>query len=67
MSLAKCPKCDSAIRDIVAVPVNVKDGTSSWKGGVYTCPHCSSILGAGLDPLALIEETVRRLRSPDGR
>ncbi len=61
--IAKCPKCERAIREIVALPVNAKDGATSWKGGVYTCPYCSTILGAGLDPFGLIEETVRRLRS----
>ena len=62
MAVAKCPKCDNSITEIIALPVNVKDGRRNWKGGVFTCPHCQVILSAGLDPLALAEETVRLLR-----
>lgn len=59
--IGKCPKCEKSISEIVAVSVNVRDNQKSWKGGVFTCPHCNTILGAGLDPLATIDETVKRL------
>lgn len=64
MAIAKCPKCDKNITEIVALPVNVRDSGKNWKGGVYTCPYCYVILGAGLDPLALAAETARLVRAP---
>lgn len=63
MTIAKCPKCDKNVNEIIALPVNVRDANKNWKGGVYTCPHCHVILSAGLDPLLLAQETVRLLRS----
>lgn len=61
MSLIKCPKCENVIRELVAEPVSMKNGNGSLKGAAYLCPACRSVLGAGLDPLAVIDETVSRL------
>ena len=66
MAIAKCPKCDKNITEIIASPVNARDSSTSLKGAVYTCPHCHVILSAGADPYALANEIVRRLRLPNG-
>lgn len=58
----KCPKCEISLSEIKAQPVSARDGDRKWKGAVYTCPHCDTILGAGLDPLTAIEEIVRRVK-----
>ena len=63
MQISKCPKCEKMISEIKAVSVTAKDGQSSLKGAVYTCPYCHTILGAGLDLLATVDEIVRRIRN----
>lgn len=62
MSSGKCPKCDKQLSEIKAVPVKAVDGTIKWDGAVYTCPYCNVILGAGLDPLGLVRETVKQIK-----
>ena len=64
----KCPKCDQLISSVTvsAVHLNSWLNTRRYDGVIYTCPHCSVILGAGTDPVALahdaVDEIVRRLR-----
>lgn len=53
--MAKCPKCEkicSTVK-IVAVDASAGLGSPTWKGVFYACPHCQTILGASLDPIAL--------------
>jgi hypothetical protein len=60
--IGKCPKCEKLITEIKAVSAPAKDGQRPLKGAVYVCPLCNTILGAGLDPLATVDEIVHRVR-----
>jgi len=33
----------------------------SWKGATFSCPFCSAVLGAGIDPVALKNTIVNEL------
>ncbi|PLX91890.1 MAG: hypothetical protein C0621_10610 [Desulfuromonas sp.] len=57
-----CPKCDQPVEELDADAIRLKKGDEGgWRGFVLTCPHCTAILGAGFDPIALIEDTAMRV------
>jgi uncharacterized protein with PIN domain len=66
MAIAKCPKCDKNITEIIVSPVNAKNGNKILHSAVYTCPHCHVILSAGPDPYSLVDEIVNRIHRPNG-
>jgi hypothetical protein len=53
--MGKCPHCKFEISELNLENVTIGD---SWKGVSYVCPHCSCVVGAGIDPVALRTETV---------
>lgn len=58
----KCPKCDALVPELRMDEVQAGVGLfpqKKWKAVTYCCPSCSAVLGAGLHPLALMEETVK--------
>jgi phage FluMu protein Com len=57
----KCPKCENIVSSVVIDDVNVNAGTKSWRGITYQCPSCRTILGVGIDPIALKADTVREV------
>jgi hypothetical protein len=57
----KCPKCENIVASVVIDDVNVSAGTNSWRGITYLCPSCRTILGVGIDPIALKADTVREV------
>ena len=59
---ATCPKCEAALKSIKVDAVPLKDGTGTWKGATYACPHCGTCLGASIDPLAWMTEIVKKLK-----
>ena len=60
MSQGKCPKCERAVSSVVIDGVSASEflGSSSWKGISYLCPHCKTILGVQIDPIAVKTDTV---------
>ena len=62
----QCPKCEAPLSYVRLEDVSVKGVATSWRGVSYICPHCSMILGVGIDPVALksdtVEEVVRALK-----
>jgi hypothetical protein len=43
-----------------ALPMHERSGVH-WKGVAFLCPHCNTVLGAGLDPEAFISEIVKEI------
>lgn len=68
MIAGKCPSCKTS------VTVKYKSGTSPQKGGTgrlamvfYLCGSCDTILGAQVDPLALMADQTDRIKKLLGR
>ena len=53
----KCPKCEQLVTrlDASAVDLYVETG-KAFHGATFSCPNCQTILGAGIDPLALAND-----------
>ena len=49
-----CPKCEKMITNvnIEEIPIHL-NFQPVWKGVSFLCPYCRSILGVGIDPVAL--------------
>lgn len=70
----KCPHCGQFVTHLAVASPEVHRGTRAmWQGVAFLCPRCTTILGAGLDPLVqkaeLINEIVNALKaeSTDGQ
>lgn len=60
--IAKCSKCEKEITEINFVPAPVVGADQPYKGTLYTCPHCHTVLNAGLDPLAQAAHITQHVR-----
>ena len=67
MTYGKCPSCETVVTYLTAKPVEIKDGTTNWKGVTYQCPLCTAVLGCEIDPLALKNEIVSEAKRAIGR
>jgi hypothetical protein len=59
----KCPACGKVPAfgvNLQAVDIKQGIGGNSWHGVLYVCPNvqCQTILGVGLDPVALKTDTI---------
>ena len=63
IALGKCPKCEKMVGHLKIEEIEAKVGFGgrSWNGINYLCPWCNTILGAGIDPVALKTDTVNEL------
>ena len=61
--MIKCPKCE---QDIQKFRITTLDGIGpdqrSWKCIAHTCPHCSTVISAQMDPVSLHSDTVNAVR-----
>ncbi len=59
----KCPKCEKMVPYVNLQAVDVKQGFSAnkWLGVSYQCPFCQTILGVGIDPVALNSDFKKEL------
>ena len=60
----KCPKCEKVPTSVYIEDIDVKVRFSmgnSWRGISYLCPHCNTILGVAIDPIALKADTVKEV------
>lgn len=63
----KCPKCETTVSNVTVEEVTVDVVFApTWRGVSYVCPHCRTVLGVQIDPVALktdiVEEIISRLR-----
>lgn len=58
--MKKCPKCEKSLTHVKVAVIQLITPTrpSNRPGAAYVCPECETILGVGMDELALAEETV---------
>jgi hypothetical protein len=55
----KCPKCDQVMPSITAQGVSAKVAFGNTVHVIsYQCPHCHSVLGVEIDPIALKSDIV---------
>ena len=58
----KCPKCENAVTSVSIEHVDVTQAfTQKWHGVSFLCPHCQTVLGVGIDPVALKTDTVKEV------
>jgi hypothetical protein len=59
--MAKCPHCDNSVFSVNIQEISVMATAAHWRGVSYACPSCNSILGVGIDPVALKTDTVEAI------
>jgi hypothetical protein len=59
----KCPKCQKVVGHARVEHIEIRRGFDepAWHGVSYVCPSCSTVLGAGIDPVALKTDTVKAI------
>ncbi len=57
----RCPKCGQFVYRLIYHSVDASSLTSpvTWRAITLQCPHCYTVLGAQLDPIAIKSDTVR--------
>ncbi len=64
--MGKCPKCGKLVTWVNTMSADAKAGARTWRGVLYCCPFCSTVLGVQIDPVALkadiVDEVVKKLR-----
>jgi hypothetical protein len=68
MLKGKCPSCTKTVTRLNIQSLEAgQPMVTAWQGVVYLCPACDTVLGAGLDPIAIqagiIDGLMQRLRS----
>lgn len=60
--IGKCPKCEKTVHalNLTEVDASVFMGTK-WRTVTYNCPHCNTILGCQIDPIAIKTDTVNEI------
>ena len=64
LNTGKCPNtdCRKTITKVQAENVEVMVGSKpAWVGLSLLCPHCKTVLGASIDPIALKIDIVKEI------
>ena len=70
MKTGRCPNadCRGEVDRLVCVLVPIVEGRRETEvGALYLCPHCRTILGAGMDPRPLAEDLCEEIEKVKGR
>ena len=70
INTGKCPnpECSKMITKVQGEGVDVVVGlTNSWKGFTLLCPHCKTVLGASIDPIAIKNDIIQHINKTLGR
>lgn len=64
MITGKCPYCKQPVVSVLleGIAINQEAGGGSYHGVSYLCPACRSVLGVGIDPVALMEDTIKGVK-----
>jgi hypothetical protein len=54
-----CPACKNTVPSLKVLKVKAICEGSQYDGVVYCCPSCHVILGAGIDPVLLANQTIK--------
>ncbi len=64
----KCPKCEQIV---MSIQIDGLDGHvvmgGTFKMLAYKCPSCQSVLGVQMDPIAVMTDTVSRIKDAFGK
>ena len=57
----KCPKCGKAITrlKLASVVSSIDAQKKNFPTAIFMCPSCNSVLGAQIDPVAVMSGTVK--------
>lgn len=60
MKTGKCPKCEKVPAKIAleGIEIGAPFAGTTYVGVSYLCPYCRTILGVGIDPVALKTDTI---------
>lgn len=62
INTGKCPKCESTLSNVKLQGMPVNEGFQErWHGVSYLCPHCDTILGVSIDPIAIKTDIVKEI------
>lgn len=65
ITTGKCPKCENVPLTVTLQEAKIKQpgASTTWAGVLYVCPNlqCQTILGVGIDPVALKADTVHEV------
>ncbi len=60
---AKCPKCEAPVSTVKFEVADISEHSQNvTQVGLYLCPSCNTVLGAGLHPEILVSNIVERLK-----
>jgi len=60
--LGKCSKCEKTVSYVNLNEIEASAFMGSkWKTVTYNCPHCSTILGCQIDPIAIKTDIVNEV------
>lgn len=59
--MGKCPACTKVITNLTLHPVSARGGPITWNALLYLCPHCHTILSAGLDLTDLKTDMIKAI------
>jgi uncharacterized protein with PIN domain len=62
IAVSKCPKCENSFVHVNIKEIKGKIGGKQWNCISYNCPHCETSLGIQMDPIALMTDTVTRIK-----
>ena len=62
--MSKCPKCDKELSDVKVGSMSAKTKNGkTCKSISFTCPDCSTILGIQIDPQAMDNDLLNKIRN----
>lgn len=60
----KCPHCPENVTTVDVGKLTINAGPHRQIAGMsYICPKCQTVLGVSMDPLVMMDEIIKRVRS----
>ena len=56
----KCPRCEQMVNSLNISTVEARSGSKTYNAATFLCPHCQTVLGAGIDPVAVASDAAQR-------
>jgi len=64
MAVGNCPKCGTIVDYALFETIEVREHPrgKAWIAVSYLCPRCRAVLGIQIDPVALSDDLVKKIR-----
>ena len=49
----KCPRCEGLVSSPQRSTLEAPSGSKTYNAATFLCPHCQTVLGAGIAPVAV--------------